>query len=117
MFCIACSTHSERQTPASRSTGMTRTFPLALILVVSACAPRGPRVVGVPKPYVGETQAMSEVVAEINANNAALPTLWARHVFEANIADDRGRKHFVNGDGTLVYSSPRGMRLVGNKDV
>jgi hypothetical protein len=86
-------------------------------MACSACGPRGRAMVTVPKPFVGETQTMSEVVAEINANNAALPTLWARHQFEANIFDDRGRKTFANGDGILIYKSPRSMRLVGNKDV
>jgi hypothetical protein len=60
---------------------------------------------------------MADVVAEINANNAALPTLWSHHYFDANIVDDRGRKTFASGDGNLIYKAPRGMRLVGNKDI
>jgi hypothetical protein len=58
---------------------------------------------------------MAQVVMAINANNAALPTLWARQEFEAWIADGRGKTTFVNGDGTLLYKQPRGMLLVGTK--
>ena len=88
----------------------------AASLLCCACRPRN-RVVEVAPPYVGQTQPMNEVVAAINANNAALPTLWSRHRFEANIVDPRGRKTFANGDGVLLYKGPRGMRLVGEKDV
>jgi hypothetical protein len=85
-----------------------------MLVAASACRPRAGD--GAQPPWVGPTQPMADVVAEINANNAALPTLWARHYFEANIVEPGGkRKDFVNGDGTLVYAAPRGMRLVGKK--
>lgn len=91
-------------------------LPLLLLLSSAACRPRGMRP-GAPQspPYLGPTQPMAEVVAEINANNAALPTLWASHGFEANIIDDRGRASFVNGNGNLLFKQPASMLLVGTK--
>lgn len=80
--------------------------------VAGGCRPRQSAAI---KPYFGPTQAMAEVVAEINANNSALPTLWARHYFEANIVDEKKQPHFVNGEGVLLYKGPHGMRLVGTK--
>jgi hypothetical protein len=82
----------------------------------SGCRPK-PTTTGKVEPYLGPTQPMSEVVAAINANNAGLPTLWARHYFEATVIDEKRQSHTANGDGILLYSSPRGMRLVGNKDI
>src|SRR5687767_5646126 len=56
--------------------------------------------------YHGPTQSMSDVVAEINANNERLPTLWARHYYEATVIDENKKPHFVNGDGALLYRRP-----------
>src|SRR4051812_1388407 len=61
--------------------------------------------------YTGPTQTMREVVAEINANNAALPTMWADLYIEANFP----KEGFVNSDGTLLYKAPRSMRLAGTR--
>lgn len=88
---------------------------LATVVLSPGCRPRRDGATATQPPYVGPTQPMAEVVAEINANNAAVPTLWARHYFEANIVDEKEQSHFVNGDGVLLYQSPRGMRLVGTK--
>ncbi|CAA9395436.1 MAG: hypothetical protein AVDCRST_MAG64-1512 [uncultured Phycisphaerae bacterium] len=89
---------------------------LAFASILTGCGPRA-RVAagGTAGPYTGPTQTMAEVVNEINANNGALPTLWARHYFEANLVDADGRRQFVNGEGVLLYKQPRGMRLVGTK--
>jgi hypothetical protein len=95
---------------------MKQALSLIALLTLSACAPKT-RTPGTPPPWTGPTQPMQEVVAEINANNAGLATLWAHHQFEASIVDERGKSHFANGDGVLVYKSVRGMRLVGNKDI
>jgi hypothetical protein len=102
---------------------MKRSFLLTLAVAVSlasfspGCQPRRSAAgrTGQAPPYTGPTQPMAEVVAEINANNSALPELWARHYFEANIVDDRGRATFANGDGVLLYKAPLGMRFVGEK--
>jgi hypothetical protein len=75
-------------------------------------APGGERVVG----YRGPTEPMRQVVGEINENNKAVPSLWARHYFEGNIVDDRGKSHFVNADGVLLMLKPGEVRLVANKE-
>lgn len=90
---------------------------LVLAAVLIGCQPQrvSTKEGGAIKPYSGPTQSMDEVAAEINANNAALPTLWARHYFEANLVDQDKRSRFVNGEGVLLYKQPQGMRLVGQK--
>jgi hypothetical protein len=89
---------------------------LAASVFTTGCAPkRIGEPAGQSPPFLGETQTMAEVAAAINANNSALPTLWARHYFEATIVDEQKKSHFVNGDGVLLYKAPRGMRLVGTK--
>ncbi len=60
---------------------------------------------------------MNEVVAEINANNSRVPTLYAHHFYEANVIDAKGQNHFVSGDGVLLYESPISMRLVASSVV
>ena len=89
----------------------------SVMMVVTGCrGPAGPAPrPGALQPYSGPTETMAEVVEAINANNAALPTLYAKLEFEADIKDQRGRGTFANGDGTLLYKAPRGMRLVGSK--
>lgn len=67
-------------------------------------------------PYPGPTETMSQVVSEINNNNEKIPTLFARHYYEATIVDEKKKSHFVNGDGVLLYSAPQSMRLVGSKE-
>jgi len=84
--------------------------------ITSACRPNKPTS-SKPEPYLGPTQPMSEVVAAINANNAGVPSLWAHQNFEATVVDEKKESHFVNGDGVLLYSAPRGLRLVANKDI
>ena len=88
---------------------------LTSLLLAAGCAPRRAARAGDTQPFTGPTEPMAAVVAAINANNAALPTIWARHYFEANVVDERKKSHFVNGDGVLLYKAPRGMRLVGTK--
>src|SRR5690606_37187725 len=44
-------------------------------------------------------------------------SLWARHSFEATVVDGKGKSHFVNGDGVLLYRRPGHMLVVGNKDI
>ena len=70
-----------------------------------------------PAAYYGPTLPMYEVVARINANNRQIPSLWARHSFEAYIKDEQGKSHFVNGDGNLMYRRPLDLRLIGKKDI
>jgi hypothetical protein len=67
------------------------------------------------EPYSGPTQSLADVVAEINANNERLTTLWARHYYEATVFDEKKKSHFVNGDGVVQYRRPYDMRLTGDK--
>lgn len=103
-----------------------RNFPaitLAAALCLSALFPgcRHNRAVPVDaqgrQTYEGPTEAMAEVVAAINRNNEQVPTLWARHYYEADVVDDKGKRHFVNGDGALLYRGPRGLKIVAKKEL
>jgi hypothetical protein len=88
-------------------------LPICAMLLLAGCPPK-------PEPphgYFGPTEPMYDVVTAINNNNLPLKTLWARHYFEANVVDDNGHAHFVNGDGVLLYARPRKLRLVGTKDI
>lgn len=70
-----------------------------------------------PIGYFGPTDSPAQVIEAINANNSALPTLWAKGYFEADIVDKNGRKQFVNGDATILFRKPGEFRLVCKKDV
>lgn len=90
-----------------------------LTCVVTGCADvrRGG---GGDKIYRGPTDSMAQVVQDVNANNAKIPTLWASHYYEATVVGEDERSHYVNGDGVILYRSPqadrgRGMMVVGNK--
>ena len=84
----------------------------ALVLLAGGC--NGPRARQV-EPYTGPTEPMRKVVADINANSAAIPTLWARHYFAGDLVDERGKSTYVNTEGLLLVSKPRAVRLVGRK--
>lgn len=80
--------------------------------LASACTP-----VREPKGgWTGPTDPMSTVVARINENNLAVPTLWASMGYKATVVDDRKKTHTATGDGALLYRAPRDMRLIGNKE-
>ncbi len=82
--------------------------------LVAGCGPID-RPGQVPRGYFGKTDTLPEVITEINANNQRVPTLWARHYFEATIPNKKKDPEFVNGDGVLMYQSPQSLRLIGNK--
>ncbi len=84
-----------------------------VMLLLAGCAANQ---VGSRKaPYLGPTEPMAQVIAEINRNNMAIHSLWARHYYEATFLDDKKQPHFVNGDGILLYLKPMDLRLVGTK--
>src|SRR5688572_21867985 len=68
-------------------------------------------------PYDGPTEPMRDVVSAINANNERIPTLYASHDYTANVVDEKGKTHPVQGDGTLVYRAPFEMRLIGKSGI
>jgi hypothetical protein len=86
---------------------------LILLLFAAGCQPPPPTT----KPYFGPTLSMARVINAINANNQKLPSLFARHNYDATIIDDNGKSHFVNGNGVLLYRSPSDLRLEGEKDL
>jgi hypothetical protein len=71
-----------------------------------------------PKGYFGPTLNMGEVVAQINRNNDQIPTLWARHEFDATVVDpDTHKSQYVNGYGNILYKSADSLRLTAKKEV
>jgi hypothetical protein len=88
---------------------------VSLPAILAGCAQQ-PTTAIIP-PYPGPTETMSQLVNEINNNNQKIPTLWARHYYEATIVDEKHQPHFVNGDGVLLYEAPQDMRLVGTKEL
>jgi hypothetical protein len=82
--------------------------------LLASCQPRSePRVAG----YFGPTEPLAAVVEQVNANNARIPTLWAKGYFEATIVDEKQKRQFVNGDAVLLLRKPHEFRMVGRKDV
>src|SRR5690606_37467436 len=92
---------------------LTPAWLVVLPLLSIACRPDRVQ----PTGYYGPTESMAEVVQQINQNNRSIPTLWSRHDFEADIVDEDGRNHFVNGDGLLLYRKPHELRLIGEKPI
>ncbi len=68
------------------------------------------------EPYFGPTDPLKVVVNDVNARVENLSTLRAAGDFEATIVEN-GKKHFVNGDMTLLYARPDKLRMVGKKDI
>src|SRR3954470_25024313 len=81
---------------------------VVLAAMVIGCAP--PARTGVP-PYVGPTLPLTQLVDQINANNAKITTLRCAHTFEATLVDDKGKSHTFSGDGALLYARPDNLLL------
>ena len=90
---------------------------LALLLLPVGCAPTARRAATPADggPYLGPTLALPELVSQINARAAALPTLWAGGRFEAELPGESGDVQFLNGSLNLLHAKPRAARLVGTK--
>src|SRR5437660_11991971 len=100
----------------SRGTGFQPVVAVLLgltLLSISGCHTCPPS----KPPYYGPTESMAEVVADINANNQKMPTLWSGLYYKANIVDEKKHAHFVNGEGMLLYRQPNDFRLVGRKEI
>jgi hypothetical protein len=65
-------------------------------------------------PYTGATDSMAKVVTDINVNDSKVPTLVARHYFDANVVDQKGRSNHAHGDGILLFIAPTSLRLTAN---
>ena len=66
--------------------------------------------------YFGPTEPMADVIAQVNRNNSAIPTLRAAGDFEARVVE-KDKSHFVNGDVVLLFRRPEQVRLVATKDI
>ena len=83
---------------------------LVCLFATTACHPKKPP----PRQvYTGPTLPIYDVIASINRNNRAVPTLWARGDFDATLFDEHQRKHSLSGKSTLLYRKPQDLRLVG----
>ena len=88
---------------------------IALACGGAGCVPKA-ELIDRPAAYFDATEPMEVVIAAVNRNNHALPTLFSRFNFEAWVVDDKGKTRFVNGDdGTLLYRKPGEFRMVGTK--
>jgi hypothetical protein len=85
----------------------------ALIFGLFSCAKPPPP----PPPPPQEVFKLRELIDRINRNNAALPTLYAKHDFEGDFFDPRTKKsRFLNGSGDLFLLKPRDMLFRARKD-
>lgn len=100
---------NEPERSPTRFMGM-RTFHIALVslaIILSGCA----KTARTQPPYYGPTEPMSQLVEQINANNAKITTLRATHSFEATLVDDNGKARTFSGDGALLYMKPDNLLL------
>lgn len=68
--------------------------------------------------YAGPTDPMDRVVADINANSAKIPSIYALLGYRADLVDpQRHRTIAISGDGTLLYRRPRSLLLRGKEPV
>ena len=109
--------------PVSRERSERYSAPWALACTVILLALTGCKPTTKPpdtKPaYTGPTLKLSQLVGQINATTARLPTLWAGGTFDADVADPAtpGRTQYVNGQIRLLYQEPMDLRLIGRKDI
>ncbi|MCC6239645.1 MAG: hypothetical protein IT448_05045 [Phycisphaerales bacterium] len=100
-----------RRLSLCRRLGIVLTSTLA-VLILTGCAVSPPiKAAG----YFGPTESMPQVIQQINRNNHAITSLWASHDFEADIADENGQRHFINGDGELMFRQADDLRIIGRK--
>jgi len=88
--------------------------PLAILFFASCCThPPKP-----PVGYWGPTDPMTMVVAKVNANNSAIPTLYARQEIQADLYDkSRNKSFYVNSSGDVFLRKPRELLLRGRHDL
>jgi hypothetical protein len=88
---------------------------ICMALVAGCCPPPPPdKEHALNPPALLPTAA---VIAQINANNQKLPTLWASLNYSVTMIDDQGKPHSVTSDdGTLLFAQPVFFRLNGSKE-
>ncbi len=85
-------------------------------LLMAGCASRN--VASPERGYTGATMTLEQLVAAINANNARIPSLWARFTYEATIVDpETGKQTYLyeENSSTLQYRAPSEFRLRASK--
>lgn len=92
-------------------------LPCAILLLCAlhGCGPKNPPRV---KGYFGPTEPMADVVAKVNQNNSALPTLWAsidRVRFQFTDDNGKAQDETLDGGAMLYRQQPRSVRLSGDK--
>ena len=86
--------------------GFQQKFRFPILFSVAACVfliIGGCRSEPINRSYHGPTSRMYEVVTAVNGNNGGIQTIWTDHTFKAWIHDDKGKSHYVDGDGVLLY--------------
>jgi hypothetical protein len=88
---------------------------LLLLLLAVGCQPPTPQ----SRYYDGPTDPMWKVAADINQNNAKIPSVYALLGYKATLVDKEhdNRKTTVSGDGTLLFRRTRSLLLRGTKDL
>jgi hypothetical protein len=92
-----------------------RGIPLLAILFFAASCAHTPKK---QEGYWGPTEPMNRVVAQVNANNLAVPTLYARQEIQADLYDkSRNKSFYVNSSGDVFMRKPRELLLRGRHDL
>ena len=87
---------------------------IALLFSGSCCGHKVKQPVG----YWGPTDPMAALVAQVNANNQAIPTLYARQEIQADLYDkSRNKAFYVNSSGDVFLRKPRELLLRGRHDL
>jgi len=87
---------------------------VALLVSLTGCGHQPPQRTG----YHGPTEPMTAVINQVNANNAAIPTLYARQEIQADLYDQSRKKSFyVNSSGDVFMRKPRELLLRGRHDL
>jgi hypothetical protein len=87
---------------------------VALVVFGASCTHTTKQPIG----YWGPTEPMSKVVAQVNANNSAIPTLYARQEIQADLYDkSRNKSFYVNSSGDVFLRKPRELLLRGRHDL
>ena len=88
---------------------------LLLLLLAAGCQPPTPE----SQPYDGPTDPMWKVVADINYNNAKVPSVYAPLEYKATLVDKQhdNRTSTISGDGSLLFRRPQSLLLRGTKDL
>ena len=90
------------------------TLLVALLFSASSC---GHKLVQRPG-WWGPTEPMAAVITKVNANAAAIPTLYARQEIQADLYDkSRNKSFYVNSSGTVFVRKPRELLLIGKHDL